>query len=325
MEETDPRDLRDHAADILRATAWDMKSAQTAAQQSRKSRGSGGGGAGSARVDGASDVHAVGRVNSGFDLLAVVAEYRALRASVIRLWRDERPDPHLLDLDDLTRFNESIDQSLTEAVRSYTERVDRSRRMFLAILGHDLRNPLNSITMSAELLARDVGLNPDASEMTSNIAAAAGVMDRMIVDLLVFTGAGLGAAIPLSPAAMDLGDLCREVVNETRRPTRTARCGSRCAATSPGNGTPPACGRWSPTCSATPSSTAPRPARWTCPYGTRARRRPALGPQRRPADPGRLPPDDLRAAGRAARLPPNCRSGGGPAASAWGCTSPARS
>jgi signal transduction histidine kinase len=225
VEESDPRDLRDHAADILRATAWDMKSAQTAAQRSRKSRGSGGGGAGSARVDGASDVHAVGRVNSGFDLLAVVAEYRALRASVIRLWRASAPTPHLLDLDDLTRFNESIDQSLTEAVRSYTERVDRSRRMFLAILGHDLRNPLNSITMSAELLARDIGLNPDASEMTSNIAAAAGVMDRMIVDLLVFTGAGLGAAIPLSPAAMDLGELCREVVNETRsaHPDREVR------------------------------------------------------------------------------------------------------
>jgi signal transduction histidine kinase len=61
--------------------------------------------------------------------------------------------------------------------------------------------------------------------MTSNIAAAAGVMDRMIVDLLVFTGAGLGAAIPLSPAAMDLGELCREVVNETRsaHPDREVR------------------------------------------------------------------------------------------------------
>src|ERR671921_257424 len=84
---TDPSELRDHAADILRATAWDMKSVQSAAQQSEKSKGGGDDGVASARVDGASDVHAVGRVRSGFDLLAVVAEYRALRASVIRLWR----------------------------------------------------------------------------------------------------------------------------------------------------------------------------------------------------------------------------------------------
>ena len=133
--ETDPRELRDHAADILRATAWDMKSAQSTTQQSDKSKGEGGDGAGSARVDGASDVHAIGRVRSGFDLMTLVAEYRALRASVIRLWRESRPSPDLRDLEDLTRFNESIDQSLTEAVRSFTRRLDRSRQTFLAMLG----------------------------------------------------------------------------------------------------------------------------------------------------------------------------------------------
>ena len=40
---------------------------------------------------------------------------------MIRLWRDSAPDTDLRNLDDLTRFNESIDQSLTEAVRSYAE------------------------------------------------------------------------------------------------------------------------------------------------------------------------------------------------------------
>src|SRR4051812_2686404 len=89
----DPMELRDHARDILRATAFDMKSAQTATQQSDKSKGEGAAGAASVRIDGASDVHAVARVLSGFNLLAVVAEYRALRASVIRLWRASRPDP----------------------------------------------------------------------------------------------------------------------------------------------------------------------------------------------------------------------------------------
>ena len=64
---------------------------------------------------------------SGFDLWAVIAEYRALRASVLRLWRESGPTPDLRDLDDLTRFNESIDQSLTHAVRSYVEQVERDR------------------------------------------------------------------------------------------------------------------------------------------------------------------------------------------------------
>src|SRR5688572_14571824 len=77
--------LRDHAEHILRATARDMKSAQTAAEQSDKSRGQGPAGKDSDVLDGASEEHGVGRVGSGFDLLAVVSEYRALRGSVVRL------------------------------------------------------------------------------------------------------------------------------------------------------------------------------------------------------------------------------------------------
>ena len=222
---TDPRELRDHAADILRATAWDMRSAQTATQQSDKSKGDGDGGEQSARVDGASDVHALGRVRSGFDLMMLVAEYRALRASVIRLWRDSGPSPDQRDLADLTRFNESIDQSLTEAVRSYSQRVDRSRQMFLAILGHDLRNPLHSIMMSADALAHAGRLDADDAKVASRISSSVSAMAAMINDLLDFTGTGLGAAMPLSPAAADLNGLCQEVVDEMRaaHPTRTLR------------------------------------------------------------------------------------------------------
>jgi signal transduction histidine kinase len=222
---SDPVALRDHAEDILRATAWDMKSDQTVAEQSDKSRGGGPAGAGSDRVDGASDVHAVGRVRSGFDVMAVVAEYRALRASVVRLWRESAPDADRRDLADLTRFNESIDQSLTEAIRSYTQRVDRSRQMFLAILGHDLRNPLNSVMMSAEELAQAGQLDGESSTMVSQIAASASAMARMISDLLDFTASGIDAAMPLARVTMDLGALCREVVDETRagHPTSEVR------------------------------------------------------------------------------------------------------
>ncbi len=225
--------LRDHAGDILRETVRDMKSAQTAAQQSDKSKGDGAAGAASNRVDHASDVHALGRVGSGFDLLALVAEYRALRASVIRLWRESDPDSNARDLEDITRFNESIDQSLTVAIRSYTERVDRSRQMFLAILGHDLRNPLNSIVMSAYGLSQTASLDAEAAAVASQISASAGAMGTMISDLLDFTGTGLGAVMPLAPAAMDLKVLCEQVADEIRaaNPTHTLRFQSRGALT----------------------------------------------------------------------------------------------
>jgi signal transduction histidine kinase len=84
----------------------------------------------------------------------MVSEFRALRASVIRLWsaqpRAAVPSP----LSELIRFNEAIDQILAESVNRYASDMERSRELLLAVLGHDLRNPLSSIRMSAEVLAR---------------------------------------------------------------------------------------------------------------------------------------------------------------------------
>jgi signal transduction histidine kinase len=146
----------------------------------------------------------------------------ALRASVLRLWRDSRPRAHESDVEDVTRFNESLDQSITKAVSSYTQRVEQSRDLFLAILGHDLRNPLNSIAMSAALLGRTGEPGGEATGVASQIARNASVMARMIGDLLDYTRTRLGVGMPVSPTSVDLGDLCRDLFNEfrTAHPTR---------------------------------------------------------------------------------------------------------
>jgi signal transduction histidine kinase len=214
--EVDVATLRDHAEHILRATARDMQSDQTDAQQSDKSKGHGHDSASSDRLEDVSDKHGVGRVESGFELTLVIAEYRALRAGVIRLWRKSRPAPDLHDLDDLTRFNESIDQSLTGAVRAYTHRVDRSRRTFLGILGHDLRTPLAAVQMAIAGLLRQGRLDAQSAETLSLVGSTAKGMGNLIRDLLDFTATELGGRMPVSPAPADLGQVCREVVGEVR-------------------------------------------------------------------------------------------------------------
>src|SRR5512140_3593572 len=75
--------LRDHAKPILLAIAKDLESTQTAVAQSDKSKGLAS--PRSARETAAA-THGALRHLSGFDLNQLGAEYRALRASVIRLW-----------------------------------------------------------------------------------------------------------------------------------------------------------------------------------------------------------------------------------------------
>jgi signal transduction histidine kinase len=221
--------LRDDAEAILLATARDMQVGQSLSQQASKSRGHGGaGGAESDRLDNASALHGVARAGSGFDIIEVVSEYRALRASVLRLWRASLPEPELDDLDDITRFNESMDQSLAKAVGSYTKRVDQSRRMFLAILSHDLRNPLNCIRMATLLVSRKNG-DPQASEALSQIESNTEAITRLISDLIDFASTGLGGAMPVTRGPVDLEKLCREAVEACRiaHPGRTVRFHTR--------------------------------------------------------------------------------------------------
>jgi hypothetical protein len=209
--------LRDSAEAILLATGRDMQSDQNFAQQASKSKGQGGaGGEESDRLDDASKLHGVERVGSGFDIMEVVSEYRALRACVLRLWRESNPQPDLNDIDDITRFNESIDQSLAEAVGSYTSRVDQSRRMFLAILSHDLRNPLNSIRMAAQLVSRTANEDSSSIKALSMIGTNTETITRLISDLIDFAATGLGSAMPLTRSSFDLEKLGRKVFEEFR-------------------------------------------------------------------------------------------------------------
>jgi signal transduction histidine kinase len=215
--------LRDDAESILRNTARDMQSPQSLQQQGSKSKGHGGaGGDESDGLDNASDLHGVGRVGSGFRITELVAEYRALRASVLRLWRESLSQPDVNDIDDITRFGESMDQSLSRAVSSYNKRVEQSRQMFLVILGHDLRNPLNCIRMATQLVTKE---DPGSVEAISMIDTSTDVIIRLVNDLIDFSLGAMGGAMQLKRGPVNLKELCHEVIGTYRmtHPGRTVR------------------------------------------------------------------------------------------------------
>lgn len=202
--------LRDHARQMLLAIVDDLRTPQSAQEQKDKSRGRGK--QANDGVESGAEQHASGRLRAGFSLNDLISEFRALRASVLRLWGKSSAQAQQSDLDDITRFNEAIDQAVAESVARYTATVGQAQDVFLGMLGHDLRNPLGAITMSAQFLMQDRALDARHVKAATMIYSSSKQMGRLIGDLLDFTRTRLGRGIPLSCAQTDLADLLRQTV-----------------------------------------------------------------------------------------------------------------
>jgi len=205
--------LRDHAKLILEAAAKDIETFQTDAEQSDKSKGLAESLAGK---ETAATTHGALRHIAGFDLEQLGSEYRALRASVIRSWKRRLTQFDVTEFEELTRFNEAIDQALAESISSYSEAVDRSRHTFLAILGHDLRGPLSTINMASQILVKSRALDEQYSGIADRITKSALRMNRMIHDLLEYAGGQIGRKIPVKPEAADMEHVCRTAIEEVQ-------------------------------------------------------------------------------------------------------------
>jgi signal transduction histidine kinase len=206
--ETTEADLRDHAKDMLTAIARDLRTEQSAEEQSDKSQGHGSANA----MEASGRLHAESRIDQGFSPAQVLAEFRALRASVLRLY--ERSGH--MDFQGVTRFNEAIDEVLTESITRYAAKTDLYRDQFIGILSHDLRSPLSAITAGAALLAASANDDQRQGRVAARILNSAQRMERMIADLLDLTRTRLGGAIPLKRARFDLRRLCDEVLLEVQ-------------------------------------------------------------------------------------------------------------
>lgn len=120
-------ELRDHASLMLETIADDLDSEQNRLAQARKSKGKGPRG----HSETAAEAHGGDRLEWGFSTVDMVAEFRALRASVIGLWGDKDLD---MDRTDIIRFNEAIDQALAESVRTYAEENEERENLLYSLL-----------------------------------------------------------------------------------------------------------------------------------------------------------------------------------------------
>jgi hypothetical protein len=188
--------LEDHIVEILEFIADDLESAQTPRERFDKSRGDG-------PQDGplsqsAAELHAALRLADGFDIDQMVSEYRALRASVVKQWLSHHKAIASIDIEGLTRFNEAIDQAVTESVAHYTKTINNSRNLFLGVLGHDLRNPIGAVTMAAQWMERSGTTSPKQAQVVSDIIRTAGRATQILDDLLDLTRSSFGTEIPVA-------------------------------------------------------------------------------------------------------------------------------
>lgn len=195
--------LSDHIPEILTCICNDMDSVQTADEREKKSEKS--------DMREVGSLHAKLRLETGFNFNQFVAEYRALRASILSLWNPDIPTKEALY--DIYRFNEAMDELLAEGVERYFQILNFYRDQFIGIISHDLRNPLGAIIMGASSLTH-VELDDQSMRIAIRIRNSAERMNRMIKDLLDLTRGRMSGGIPITKTRVDLKNISRQVIAE---------------------------------------------------------------------------------------------------------------
>ena len=201
--------LLNHGKLILQEIAADMGRPQGDLERRAKSEGNS---STASRADSMpSRSHARQRERQGFELVQMVAEYRALRATVLRRWSAASDEVHVEDLEDVTRFNEAVDQALVESVEAFVEVVTKTRDLFLGVLGHDLRGPLSAIAASVAVTKK---AGPNHTRAMAVITRSVAQMKGLLDDMVLLTRDQLGAGLSIVPRNLELSHFVRDTLDE---------------------------------------------------------------------------------------------------------------
>lgn len=207
-ESLDASALRDHGQLILQKIAADMHAPQGEAERQAKSEGNSQ--TASTSPDMPSRSHARQRERQGFDVEQMVSEYRALRATVLRLWSASSRKVGIEDLEDVVRFNEAVDQAVAESLTAFMAEVAKTRDLFLGVLGHDLRGPLSTIANCAAVLRAD----PEKARTVGILNRSVAQMKALLDDLIEYTSDRFGAEPVMRPAPIQLDEFMRNTLDE---------------------------------------------------------------------------------------------------------------
>ncbi|MDY7231514.1 GAF domain-containing sensor histidine kinase [Hyalangium rubrum] len=114
-------------------------------------------------------------------------------------------------------------QEVTRAALQDEQHTAELREQFIAVLGHDLRTPVSSIRLGADMLDRGA-LDPAEKKIVRRIQESSRRITRLLEDVMDFARGRLGAGIPMDLREVnDLGRMLQHVTEELRatHPSRT--------------------------------------------------------------------------------------------------------
>ena len=111
-------------------------------------------------------------------------------------------------------FNEGLDEAIQDSAIRFSDQSNRTRDTFLAILGHDLRSPLATMTMAGAFLVRPTIDQANAIQIGAKVARSAATMTTMVNDLLEYARTQLGGTIPIRPSLADIVEICQSAVDD---------------------------------------------------------------------------------------------------------------
>ncbi len=203
--------LRDHGNKILEKIAQEIDTDETSKEKADKSKGLA---LDTKHTDTAAGEHGTERQLAGFTMLQLISEYRAMRASVLKLWMPKITKTSAEISEQILRFNEAIDKALAESALTFYQQANRTRDTFLAVLGHDLRSPLATMTVAGAYLIRP-GVGTDGTFIIgTRVKKSAATMSAIVNDLLQYSQIQLGGKIPISRNLADIGAICRAAVDD---------------------------------------------------------------------------------------------------------------
>jgi signal transduction histidine kinase len=206
--------LEDHVPALLDelAQAWRSVSEETIAE---------------ALLEGSPPIHGRQRLQDGFDIVEVVAEYNILRGCVHDL--AERHDVSLQGKA-FHILNRVFDEAIAVAVQTFATQqaleVQRRREEYLAFVAHDLKTPLNAISLAAQALTRSLmggSSSPDTARMLKTLQRNERRLEALVDNVLQESDhVRTDASVKVAAREFDLWPLVENVIRDLGPVAETA-------------------------------------------------------------------------------------------------------